>query len=589
MMSLASDLNRRYKSECGMPRAGLVVGAPRTSNQRFDVITTEKLTPDSPNVWRAIETKLLFLMWLIVPVMMVIRLDTTGGALADPLLWVLLMAFCFATVEARSLTARGHGSWAGHAFIAAGYASLMFSAWATNPAIAALWPFLTFHVFIRMQPRLAALVSSGLLLAMVATMFLKQSVPALQMGRALTVGLAITALFYLFFSFLRKTLDNLSHTQQLLNNSITSLVYGVMLVDVSGRIKVANRRVAELLDLPDGVLRTDMHERELLDFMRERGDLTVASVDTMQLYDRHWRSLSSAALGTEDKLDLLTRLGQGDVFGYYIRRTLRGRFLKVTVAPAADGGHIRTYEDVTDSQLLNQQLLAVVKDLQQMRKKDQDRSREQIIQALSKLAKYRDEETGEHILRTQLYIRALADGLRGMGHYADVLTDDFVETTVKAAPMHDLGKIGIPDAILKKPGRLSDSEMQVMRTHALIGEATLNALCNADEDANSLLSSAARIAGGHHENWDGSGYPRQIKEHQIPLEARLMTLADIYDALTTARVYKKAWTHEEAAAEIRKLSGAKLDPALVDAFVRQEDQFRAIAIRFKDDDTREAS
>ena len=243
---------------------------------------------------------------------------------------------------------------------------------------------------------------------------------------------------------------------------------------------------------------------------------------------------------------------------------------------------MRTYTDITDFELVNQQLRMVLQEYDALRAREREDANESLVQALSKLSMYRDDETGQHIVRTQMYIRTLALALRARGHYAEHLGDQQIDQIVKAAPMHDLGKIGIPDHILKKPGRHTPEETTVMRTHAMIGETTLMAAASGSVGQNALLLAAARIAGGHHEHWDGSGYPRGLAGQAIPLEARLMSLADVYDALTTARVYKLAWSHEDALAEIRRLRGIRFDPVLVDTLVSVEREFRSIARRLSD-------
>ena len=211
-----------------------------------------------------------------------------------------------------------------------------------------------------------------------------------------------------------------------------------------------------------------------------------------------------------------------------------------------------------------------------------DQKREKIVGALTTLSLYRDNETGLHLNRVKLYVEALAKELRRAGCYTDQLTDRQIDIIVKAAPMHDLGKVGIPDSILLKPGRHTSEETVVMRTHAQIGESILAAVAGHEDTSNSLLVVAALIAGSHHEKWDGSGYPRGIKGQAIPLAGRLMALADVYDALTTPRVYKRAWTHEAATVEILGLKGTSFDPAIVDAFQQVEARFRDIALELGD-------
>ena len=207
----------------------------------------------------------------------------------------------------------------------------------------------------------------------------------------------------------------------------------------------------------------------------------------------------------------------------------------------------------------------------------------QMLIALNAMAMARDNETGNHILRTQIYARMLAQRLREMGYHSDVLTDDFIDLMVKAAPLHDIGKVGVPDAILHKKGALTPDEWVIMKTHTTIGESILTAAVNKMGRSDDVLDKAIMIAGGHHERWDGSGYPRGLKEEAIPLAARIMTVADIYDALVSRRVYKASWTHEEAVAEIGKISGAQLDPHVAIAFEREAGEFQRIAMELADD------
>jgi HD-GYP domain-containing protein (c-di-GMP phosphodiesterase class II) len=206
----------------------------------------------------------------------------------------------------------------------------------------------------------------------------------------------------------------------------------------------------------------------------------------------------------------------------------------------------------------------------------------QMLITLNALASARDNETGNHIIRTQNYVRNLALRLRQMGHYIKELNDQCIDILYKAAPLHDIGKVGIPDNILNKMGRLTDEEWEVMKSHATIGEAVLS---SADVKSNSdqgLMQKAIQIAGGHHEKWDGTGYPRGLKNNEIPLSARIMALADVYDALISERVYKSGWSHEDAAKEIVSKSGTHFDPLVVDAFIEEQSNFQEIAQNYRD-------
>jgi HD-GYP domain-containing protein (c-di-GMP phosphodiesterase class II) len=207
---------------------------------------------------------------------------------------------------------------------------------------------------------------------------------------------------------------------------------------------------------------------------------------------------------------------------------------------------------------------------------------EQLLASLNALAMARDNETGNHILRTQHYVKVLALRLRMMKQYVAELSDVDIELLFNAAPLHDLGKIGIPDAILLKPGSLTPDEWTIMQTHTTIGEQVLSAAEVKHELKNDVIVKAIMIAGGHHEKWNGKGYPRGLVGGQIPLPARIMSLADMYDALVSERVYKKSWSHDEAVSEILSKREIQFDPVIVDAFLLEAENFKAIAQRYQD-------
>lgn len=206
----------------------------------------------------------------------------------------------------------------------------------------------------------------------------------------------------------------------------------------------------------------------------------------------------------------------------------------------------------------------------------------QMLVTLNAMAMARDNETGNHILRTQNYVRILALRLRAMGLYQEELTDSFIELLFDAAPLHDIGKVGIPDGILHKANALSPEEWRVMQTHTTLGETILTSASGSQYSPDHVLGVAIAIAGGHHEKWDGTGYPRGLSQKKIPLSARIMALADMYDALVSERVYKNAWTHEDAAAEIVRISGTHLDPDVVMAFIAEQPRFLEIATQYRD-------
>ena len=211
-------------------------------------------------------------------------------------------------------------------------------------------------------------------------------------------------------------------------------------------------------------------------------------------------------------------------------------------------------------------------------------SQEVTMVAMASLAETRDNETGNHLFRTQHYVLALANHLRGHARFADQLDDASVDRLFKAAPLHDIGKVGIPDRILLKPGRLDAQEFEVMKTHTTIGR---DAIENAQRRVGvrvPLLETAMEIALSHQEKWDGSGYPQGLAGESIPLSARLMAVADVYDALISRRVYKDAMSHAQAREIIAVGRGQHFDPDIVDAFLVVEVDFKAVALRFEDQD-----
>lgn len=204
------------------------------------------------------------------------------------------------------------------------------------------------------------------------------------------------------------------------------------------------------------------------------------------------------------------------------------------------------------------------------------------IMAMTSLAETRDNETGNHIRRTQLYVKRLAEHLRSHPRFAHVFTERMIDLLYKSAPLHDIGKIGIPDSILLKPGKLTVEEFEVMKTHTTLGR---DAIENAERRLGmrvAFLSISKEIAYSHQEKWDGSGYPEGLKGDAIPVSARLMAVADVYDALISKRVYKPAFSHEQACATIVKGRGSHFDPDMVDAFVEVSEDFRDIAQKYPD-------
>jgi putative two-component system response regulator len=211
-----------------------------------------------------------------------------------------------------------------------------------------------------------------------------------------------------------------------------------------------------------------------------------------------------------------------------------------------------------------------------------DRLRESTLFVMISFAEFRDESTGNHVKRTQEYVRVLATHLWEQNAHLDVLTPETISLIAKSAPLHDMGKVAIPDSILLKPGKLTDAEFEVMKTHPMHGWEMLRRAALRMGDDTDFLSFAMEIARSHHEKWDGSGYPDHLVGDQIPLSARLMAVADVYDALISRRPYKEPMTHEMARSYIVSHSGAHFDPEIVQAFLALQPHFIDIAKKWHD-------
>lgn len=207
-------------------------------------------------------------------------------------------------------------------------------------------------------------------------------------------------------------------------------------------------------------------------------------------------------------------------------------------------------------------------------------TRDITIHALIGLLEVRNIESSNHTLRTQWMMKTLCEALRGYSEYQKIMTDDFIQELFQTAPLHDIGKVGIPDNILLKPGKLDNNEFEIMKKHTLYG---VDALSHELHSSNmpAFIKTAIAVAGTHHERFDGKGYPYGYSGLDIPLPGRLMAIVDVYDALTSKRVYKPAFTHEYAMDLIIRERGKHFDPTIVDAFVAIQDKIHAISEVYK--------
>lgn len=206
------------------------------------------------------------------------------------------------------------------------------------------------------------------------------------------------------------------------------------------------------------------------------------------------------------------------------------------------------------------------------------------VECLASVVETRDNETGAHVRRTQHGVEILAKRLRLMRPDIWDDDDDTIELFRVCAPLHDVGKVGIPDSILRKPGKLTEAEFNEMKKHTTLGYQTLSWAEKRMGGHNDFLRLGAVIAYTHHERWDGKGYPRSLKGEEIPRVGRLMALADVYDALISKRVYKPAFDHETARNIIVEGRGTQFDPLVVEAFLFEEDSFRSLIVTYPDDE-----
>ena len=222
----------------------------------------------------------------------------------------------------------------------------------------------------------------------------------------------------------------------------------------------------------------------------------------------------------------------------------------------------------------------MVQNIQDIHKKNKQITRLQsgLIMVLADMVESRDKCTGNHVRNTASYVSLILRRLQEKGLFPDILTDDYIEDVVSSAPLHDVGKITVPDALLNKPGKLTDEEFAIMKRHTVAGGEIIDSAIEQVADENSLyLNEAKKLTLYHHERWDGKGYPYGIKGEEIPLSARVMAVADVFDALVSRRSYKDGFPIDKAFGIIQEESGTHFDPVVVDAFMDCQNEARAIA------------
>lgn len=234
--------------------------------------------------------------------------------------------------------------------------------------------------------------------------------------------------------------------------------------------------------------------------------------------------------------------------------------------------------DVTEKRMLERHLLQSLEDVKE--------ARAGVILGLAKLAEYRDTDTGSHLERIREFSRIIAEEMAKHPAYENYISPAYIDDIYCSAILHDIGKVGVPDAILLKPGRLTAEEFEIIKKHSLLGGQALSAI-DRQFKGQSFLTIAKEIAYYHHERWDGTGYPEGLVGDQIPLSARIVAIADVYDALTSKRSYKSRYSHEKAVAIILEEKGGLFDPEIVEAFLVHEKQFAVIRERMHHDGKKE--
>jgi len=366
----------------------------------------------------------------------------------------------------------------------------------------------------------------------------------------------VLCLFLIFGSHVQFTINNrkraesaLKTSEEKYRNILESIEEGYYEIDLEGRFRFVNDSTSRILGQP----KSGLPGLRLQEFLVGADDRTLADTfdecfhtgQPVKALDCEFQR-EDARLHIEASISPL-RGPAGQVIGF--RGMLRDR---------------------TEKKRLEMNLLESHRKLQQ--------ARSATILGLAKLAEYRDEGTGMHLERIREYARLVAEEMAVIPRYRDYIDQRYIDDIYQSAILHDIGKVGIPDAVLLKSGELTEAEFEVIKCHAVFGGDAITAI-QSQIEGRSFLNIGREIAYHHHEKWDGSGYPRGLEGDHIPLAARIVALADVYDALTTKRFYKEAFSHDKAKQIILNLKGTHFDPEVVDAFLALEDQFERIRMQ----------
>lgn len=374
----------------------------------------------------------------------------------------------------------------------------------------------------------------------------------------------ILCLFAFFGSHVQYTINKrkkaeeaLRQSEEKYRNILESIEEGYYEVDTQGNFTFFNDSIRKLFGYSQEEL-LGMNSRE---YMTEEDSRRLAS--------------------TLDRIADTGKPNKGFDCEYIVRDGTK-RIIETSISLIADGsgqaiGFRGVARDITEKRNMELKLQESSKNLQA--------ARVATILGLAKLAEYRDMETGSHLERIREFCKAIAIELQKSPKYSDYISDEYIEDIYNSSILHDIGKVGIPDSVLLKPDKLTEEEFEIIKQHTRLGGEALEVI-ESQTEGQSFLTIGKEIAYYHHEKWDGSGYPKGLKEESIPLSARIVMLADVYDALTSRRIYKAPIDHEEVKDIILKAKGSQFDPQIVDAFENIADEFNRIREWLDDSGTR---
>lgn len=351
-------------------------------------------------------------------------------------------------------------------------------------------------------------------------------------------------------------IDNTAVAHSILHDLILSLGHTPWLVENGYLAMVKLRKQLPDLVLLDTLV-PDIDGYQLLKQMKNDSTLCHLPIIVM------------SSLEKLENIERCLEIGADD----YLTKPFHPRLLKTRISVCLYKKRLYDQEQQNFNQIKNDNISLETRIHQQIR--EITAAQQGIIFAMAKLAETRDLETGAHIQRVAEYCKIISEKLRLHSNYAAIIDNEFIKNIYAASPLHDIGKVGIPDRILQKPGRLTEEEFEIMKNHTIIGANTLREVYQ-QHPGNKFLRLGIEIAESHHERWDGSGYPYGLIGENIPLAGRILSVGDVYDAITSRRYYKPAFSHAKSRAIILEGRGKHFDPKIVDAFLAAEEEFLAI-------------